>query len=103
MIQFDFGITDEIDYIDVISQDTTEDECEVYLQKLLNKSLIPIGEKTEGEVYIEKVDDKTLKIEVRTNVCHEVGEDWYDDEWEESEYTYLYDVQTETFNKIWNT
>lgn len=99
MVQFDFGITEGVDYINPISENT-EKECEVYLQKLLNKNLIPMGEKTEGEIFIEKVDNNTLKFHLTYSVCYEVGEDWYDDEWEENEDTYLFDVVTETFTKI---
>lgn len=83
-LRFDFSVdnTGEIEYTSPYN-DSTKIECDEVLQKLLNRDLIELGERSEGFINIERG-----KIKLDYRVCNEVGEDWDSDVWEDVEEEY---------------
>ena len=83
-MDFDFSISfdGEIEYVSPYN-DSTSIDCEVILKKLLEKKLIDLGERSEGNVVIE---DDIIILDYR--VCVNLGEDWDSDEWDDVEETY---------------
>ena len=83
-MNFDFSISfdGEIEYVSPYV-DSTSIDCEVILKKLLEKKVIDLGERSEGNIVIE---DDVIILYYR--VCVNLGEDRYSDEWDYVEETY---------------
>lgn len=83
-MRFDFSVDvdGDIEYTSPYN-DSTEPECNEVLQKLLDKDLIQLGERTEGFINIER---GMIKLDYR--VCTELGDDWDTDVWEDVEEEY---------------
>lgn len=80
LMDFDFIIdnTGEIEDISRYNDEYPREVCQEVLQKLIDKKRIVIGEKTEGNLFIE---DGIITLDYKW--CSEVGEDWDSDVWEE--------------------
>lgn len=72
---------DEIEFIED-NVNITIEESEEIVNKLMKSDEIYVGERTKGNV---SFDDEVQPIiyNVDYEYCSEVGEDWYDDVWEE--------------------
>lgn len=77
---FDFSVDYDGDIEDVspYDDDLTETECEEVVKKLVEKDLIELGERSEGNI---DISNGIIRLDYR--VCTEVGEDWGDDVWED--------------------
>ena len=83
LLYFEFELDDEglINSVDGID-DTEETEIQTLIKGWVKKNLVPLGEKTEGQV---RVEDTWFSVQGR--VCTELGEDWDSDVWEDYEFT----------------
>ena len=72
----------EVEYIEEIDGNVTESKGEEVVVTLIKNNKISIGERTKG---IISFDDSVQPIvyDLDYEYCTEVGEDWYDDNWEE--------------------
>ena len=66
--------------VSIMDNDITEVECVSLLEDWVERKLIPIGEKTEGDVELK--DGRWVGS---GKVCVELGDDWNGDVWEEFE------------------
>jgi hypothetical protein len=71
---FEYGCLDNRD------NEEEENFLRLFLRLLIEKGIVPIGERTEGEIVV-----KSGVVYSEYKVCTQVGEDWGDDEWEEHE------------------
>lgn len=73
---FELSETGTWNDVSIMGDDITEGECVSLLEDWVEKKLIPIGEKTEGDVELK--DGRWIGS---GKVCVEVGEDWDKDNW----------------------
>jgi hypothetical protein len=77
--EFSLDFQGQVEYIE--SEDTDRFlEYERVLLVLVDKGIVPINERTEGTI-----QNQNGIIYTSYRTCTQVGEDWYDDNWEEND------------------